>query len=106
MVRKHRGQEDLADVLPALADSRGLLEDQVAAEQVEAILANAIAQLDEAHRAVILLRDVEGLTAPEAAVRLSISVRALKSRLHRARAELRASVGGLASAIRPSRLAL
>ena len=105
MVRKHRGQEDLADVLPALADGRGLIEDQVVAEQIEAILANAIAQLDEAHRAVILLRDVEGLTAPEAAVRLSISVRALKSRLHRARAELRASLGGLASAIRPSGLA-
>jgi RNA polymerase sigma-70 factor (ECF subfamily) len=93
IVRKHHGQEDLADVLSTFTDARGLVEDQVAAEQLEGILANAIAQLDDDHRAVILLRDVEGLTAPEAAVRLSISVRALKSRLHRARAELRVSLG-------------
>jgi DNA-directed RNA polymerase specialized sigma24 family protein len=48
---------------------------------------------------------VQGLTAPEAAGRLSINVRALKSRLHRARSELRASLSGLASAIRPSEMA-
>ena len=39
----------------------------------------------------VLLRDVEGLTAPEAASQLSISIGALKSRLHRARSELRTS---------------
>jgi RNA polymerase sigma-70 factor (ECF subfamily) len=93
-VRRRRGEQDIADVLPTLADPRGLVEDQVAAQQVEAILAAAISKLDADHREVILLRDVEGLTAPEAAVRLSISVRALKSRLHRARAELRACVSG------------
>jgi DNA-directed RNA polymerase specialized sigma24 family protein len=38
--------------------------------------------------------DVEGLTAPEAASHLSISVCALKSRLHRARSELRTSLSG------------
>lgn len=95
LVRRHRGEEDLADVLLTLPDPRGLIEDQVAAEQVERILANAIACLDADHREVILLRDVEGLTAPEAASHLSISVRALKSRLHRARSELRASLSGL-----------
>jgi RNA polymerase sigma-70 factor, ECF subfamily len=97
LARHHRGEEDLADVLPALADPGALIEDEVAARQVEGILARAIAQLDADHRDVILLRDVEGLTAPEAAVRLSISVRALKSRLHRARSQLRATVGSLAS---------
>ena len=90
LMRRHRGEQDLADVLPTLADPRDLIEDQVAAQQVETILAAAISQLDADHREVILLRDVEGLTAPEAAVHLSISVRALKSRLHRARSELRA----------------
>jgi RNA polymerase sigma-70 factor, ECF subfamily len=98
LVRQHRGELDLADVLPTLADPRDLIEDQVATQQVEAILADAIAQLESDHREVILLRDVEGLTAPEAAVRLSISVRALKSRLHRARSALRASLSDLAPA--------
>jgi RNA polymerase sigma-70 factor (ECF subfamily) len=99
LLRQHRGEQDLADVLPTLADPCNLIEDQVAAQQVEAILAAAIAQLDSDHREVILLRDVEGFTAPEAAVRLSISVRALKSRLHRARLELRACVSGLPCAV-------
>lgn len=102
LVRQHRGEPDLADVLPTLVDPRDLIEDQVAAEQVEAILAEAIARLDPDHREVVLLRDVQGLTAPEAAGRLSVSVRALKSRLHRARSELRASLSSLASAIRQS----
>jgi RNA polymerase sigma-70 factor (ECF subfamily) len=100
LVRQHRGEEDLADVLPSIPDPRGLIEDQVAAEQIERILATAIAHLDADHREVILLRDVEGFTAPEAASQLSISVRALKSRLHRARSELRTSLGDLASAVR------
>ena len=98
-LRQHRGEQDLADVLPTLADPHNLVEDQVAAQQIEAILAAAISKLDADHREVILLRDVEGFTAPEAAVRLSISVRALKSRLHRARVELRACVSGLACVV-------
>lgn len=98
-LRQHRGEQDLADVLPTLASPHDLVEDQVATQQVEAILAAAISKLDADHREVILLRDVQGFTAPEAAVRLSISVRALKSRLHRARLELRACVGDLACAV-------
>jgi RNA polymerase sigma-70 factor (ECF subfamily) len=91
LVRQHRSEEDLADVLPTLADPRDPIENQVTAEQIERILANAIARLDADHREVILLRDVEGLTAPEAASQLLISIGALKSRLHRARSELRTS---------------
>lgn len=100
LVRQHRGEEDLADVLPTLSDPRDLIEDPIAAEQIERILANAISHLDADYREVILLRDVEGLTAPEAASHLSISVHALKSRLHRARSELRASLSGPAAAVK------
>jgi RNA polymerase sigma-70 factor, ECF subfamily len=100
LVQQHRSEEDLADVLHTLPDPRGLIEDQVGAEQVERILADAISHLTADHREVILLRDVEGLTAPEAASHLSITVQALKSRLHRARSELRTSLSGLASAVK------
>jgi RNA polymerase sigma-70 factor (ECF subfamily) len=61
-------------------------------EQTDQLLASALSRLAPLHREVVMLRDVEGLTAPEAAERLSISVQALKSRLHRARSELRASL--------------
>jgi len=52
-------------------------------------LAEALDELSDEYREVILLRDVESLTAPEAAESLGISVEALKSRLHRARQALR-----------------
>ena len=53
-------------------------------------LARAIETLAPPYRAALILRDVEELTAPEAAAVLGITPEALKSRLHRARAEVRA----------------
>lgn len=52
-------------------------------------LAGALAALPVEYRDVLVLRDVEELTAPEAAERLQLTVAALKSRLHRARAMMR-----------------
>ena len=48
----------------------------------------ALAALCTEDREVLLLRDVEGLSAAEAAGVLELSVAALKSRLHRARLRL------------------
>lgn len=55
-------------------------------------LRQALARLPEASREIITLRDVEGLTGPEAAEVLGISLAATKSRLHRARLELMAQL--------------
>lgn len=85
-------EQDLADLLPTIPDSIESPEGRLAAHQVQLILAEALAALDPTHREVILLRDIEGLTAPEAASQLRISVQALKSRLHRARRMLREAV--------------
>jgi RNA polymerase sigma factor (sigma-70 family) len=52
-------------------------------------LVAAIAQLPTPYREVLVLRDIDELTAPEAAERLNISIDAVKSRLHRARAMIR-----------------
>jgi RNA polymerase sigma-70 factor, ECF subfamily len=57
--------------------------------EMSRILEQALDTLPEEYREVILLRDVESLTAPEAAEALGISIEALKSRLHRARQALR-----------------
>lgn len=48
-----------------------------------------IAALPKLYREVLILRDIEEMTAPEAASELGISVEAVKSRLHRARSLLR-----------------
>ena len=52
-------------------------------------LVTAIATLPEPYRTVLILRDIDELTAPEAAHQLGISTDAVKSRLHRARALVR-----------------
>ena len=52
-------------------------------------LSRAIAALPEAYREVLILRDVDELTAPEVAQHLGLGVDAVKSRLHRARAMVR-----------------
>src|SRR5262249_8180352 len=56
------------------------------------LLAAALADLEPLQRDVIFLRDIQELPAPEAAQQLGISVDALKSRLHRARVNLREHV--------------
>jgi RNA polymerase sigma-70 factor (ECF subfamily) len=64
-------------------------EDAVAARRRTEVIAEALATLDPLHREVVLLRDIQEMSAPEAAAQLGISVDALKSRLHRARVNLR-----------------
>ena len=49
----------------------------------------AIAALPPPYRTVLVLRDIDELTAPETAAQLGISTEAVKSRLHRARAMVR-----------------
>jgi RNA polymerase sigma-70 factor (ECF subfamily) len=89
----HKHEEgDLADLLPQVPDPGRTPEDDLATRQIQHLLAEALARLSPSHREVILLRDVEGLTAPEAAEQLGLTVQALKSRLHRAREQLRAEV--------------
>src|SRR5947208_3504547 len=54
-----------------------------------AALSAAIDELSPEYRAVVVLRDVEGLAMAEAATSLGISVASAKTRLHRARLFLR-----------------
>lgn len=57
-------------------------------------LGTMIAGLPDLYREVLILRDVEELTAPETAAQLGISTEAVKSRLHRARDMLRQKLLG------------
>ena len=64
-------------------------EDALHAKQTGALLERAVSDLEDEQREVLVLRDIEGLSAQEVADVLSISVAAVKSRLHRARSKLR-----------------
>jgi RNA polymerase sigma-70 factor, ECF subfamily len=70
-------------------DPKPTPEQDVAGRQLEAALSSAIAALDPKYREVLVLRDIEGLSAPEVAEILGIGADAVKSRLHRARLALR-----------------
>jgi RNA polymerase sigma-70 factor, ECF subfamily len=77
---------DEAEEIPTdTPDPHAAIEEGARAE----LLAEALAALDPLQREAILLRDIQELSAPEAAAQLGVSVQALKSRLHRARVNLR-----------------
>ena len=67
----------------------------LAGKEVERALEQAITALEPMYREVLLLRDVEGLTAPEVAEIVGTTVQAVKSRLHRARLSVRERVAPL-----------
>ena len=78
-----------------LADPAKRPDEVLADQEVETALGRAIGALEPMYREVLLLRDVEGLSAPEVAEVLGVSVQAVKSRLHRARLSVRAHVAPL-----------
>lgn len=94
---KQRTRGAAAHASEPLHRSAGLLaaplgqapDEAVARGQLEQALDVAIEALEPTQREVLLLRDVEGLSAPEVASALGLSVDAVKSRLHRARKALR-----------------
>jgi RNA polymerase sigma-70 factor (ECF subfamily) len=94
--RKRRGlknQPPLGDEgIAETHDQAPSPEARAADQELANALSTALDGLSDDHREVILLRDVEGLSAPEAAGVLGVSVDALKSRLHRAREALRAAL--------------
>ncbi len=67
-------------------------DEELARRQVEEALDAAIRSLSPAYREVMVLRDVEGLTAREVGEVMGLSVEAVKSRLHRARLAVRDKV--------------
>lgn len=79
-----------AGVRDGLADPATGPERTAFSHEIEQQLALAIDSLEPGQREVLVLRDVEGLSAPEVAEVLGIQVDAVKSRLHRARVAVRA----------------
>lgn len=76
----------------ALADDEAGADARVAGRQEARALAQALAGLGGEAREILLLRDVEGLSGAEAAQVLGLGLPAMKSRLHRARLELKERV--------------
>ena len=96
--RRRKPEASIEDLLPAFvedghhaenfvgwaAQADRLLEDK----QMRQVVREAIAELPETHRSVLMLRDIEELSTEEAAEALGITANAVKIRLHRARQAL------------------
>jgi RNA polymerase sigma-70 factor, ECF subfamily len=72
-----------------IADWRQSPEQLVQRNEIQRLLDDALAKLDDKHRLVFLLRDVEGLSVKETAEALALSEANTKVRLLRARLQLR-----------------
>jgi RNA polymerase sigma-70 factor (ECF subfamily) len=79
------GEETLARLANGQADPVATLE----RSELEAALHRAIAELPEERRIVVVLRDLEGLAYEEIAAALELPVGTVRSRLHRARMDLK-----------------
>lgn len=97
---RHRPQplaEDAGDPGPAgteiAVDEGPRLDKLMEQREMSACVRDYTEALPESYRAVILLHDVQGLTNPEIAEMLDVSLATVKIRLHRARNKLREALG-------------
>jgi len=97
--KSHSHEIGLDDVLPAL-DSQGIhfepmsdwskrVDDQALQNELRGVLETAIDALPPDYRTALVLHDVEGLSNPDIADALGVSLPAVKSRVHRSRLVLR-----------------
>jgi RNA polymerase sigma-70 factor (ECF subfamily) len=100
--RRHSNKQDeleaLADRSP-MSSAKGTTvgdiarpDDLLVGRQVERVVQNAIAQLEADFREVLILRDVEDLSYEEIAQITNLPEGTVKSRIHRARSQLKAAV--------------
>lgn len=99
--RRHHEQRRTVSLAPAEAGTEGetapqpepheepQAPGQLVRTEMSACVREYVARLAPEHRAVIELKDLEGLSNPEIAARLGVSVANAKIRLHRARQALR-----------------
>ena len=98
--RRSRQREiALDDVLPAMDDAGVHFEpmddwslnvdDHALQGELRRVLEEAIAELPPDYRTAVVMHDVEGLSNPDIAAALGISLPAVKSRIHRSRLYLR-----------------
>ncbi len=72
-----------------IVDEKPQPEEQIMTQQVQVEMQHAISELKENYRIVIIMRDIQGMSYDDIAAVLDISAGTVKSRLNRARENLR-----------------
>ena len=99
--RKRTLARSLDDVREPVAHGPGPEDRAVAAGRAQEVRA-ALARLSDDHRAVLVLHDLQDLDYAEVAKALDIPIGTVKSRIHRARAEMAKLLGHLRETTEPS----
>ena len=84
------GGDDPPDLVDRLPDGAPRADALLERADVERIVQAELQHLTEEHRAVLVLRDIQGLTYEEIAETLGLELGTVRSRLHRARMEMKA----------------
>ena len=84
--------EEETGLVEEVADSRANPEQLYSRSQLRAVLRQALEKLPQLHSTVFVLRDIQGLSTAETAAVLGVSIPAVKTRLLRARLQLRESL--------------
>jgi len=82
-----------------VADWSGKVEEPALQTELRTVLTTAINELPADYQTAFLMHDVEGLSNPEIAETLHLSLPAVKSRVHRSRLFLRERIGRYMAAV-------
>ena len=83
-------ESDEGEFMPRqFADWRDIPSEVLEKQEIKQAVAQALLELPDKYREVFILRDMEHLAAEDAARVLGLSVAAVKTRLHRARLQMR-----------------
>ncbi len=89
-----KGEDDF-DQVPEIPDSRYCPETELEKKELRENVAAALLKLSPLHRQIVVLRDLSGLAYSEISEILDISEGTVKSRLARAREQLRRALGNI-----------
>ena len=97
--RRHRGQERQMDPeagaefnYPEFASDRPSALDELLTQETQSLVQRGLARLDQAHRTILILREMEELSYDEVGDILDLAPGTVKSRIARARAALRQEI--------------
>jgi RNA polymerase sigma-70 factor (ECF subfamily) len=88
-------QTEDGEIKNELKDSRPIPDEQVHKERLKNIVQEKINMLKDDYKEVIILRDIQGESYEEISVILNISIGTVKSRIFRAREELKGHLAGI-----------
>jgi len=88
-IAEHQMAQGSGETQPAFHAAIPRPDDLAQGRQLEALIQREMAKMDEDHRLLLVLRDIQGLSYQEMAEVTGLNVGTIKSRLHRARLALK-----------------